>query len=158
METAPLYIHSFRPILARTFAETERMVRTDPDTLTTTADKLRYCRHVRGLEQREVAAYITLHRRTYAGYETSGARDYYPLDKLSALAELFEVPLEYFLDDYNRFLYERQGQQVRALRESMGLSRREFADRLGVWPSTVRDWETESVRMTKQTWEKLFQS
>lgn len=40
----------------------------------------------------------------------------------------------------------------------MGLSRREFADRLDVWPATVRDWETDSVRMTRQTWEKLFKS
>lgn len=155
---AMLYIHSFRPLLAHTYTETERMVQTDPDTLTTTADKLRYCRHVRGLEQQEVAACVTLHRGTYAGYETSGARDYYPLDKLSALAGLFEVPLEYLLDDYNRFLYEGQGRQVRELRERMGLSRREFADRLAVWPTTVRDWETDSVRMTKQTWEKLFKS
>ena len=158
MVTAPLYIHSFRSLLAHTYTETERMVLTDPDTLTTTADKLRYCRHMRGLEQQEVAAYVTLHRGTYAGYETSGARDYYPLDKLSALAGLFEVPLEYLLDDYNRFLYEGQGRQVRELRERMGLSRREFADRLDVWPTTVRDWETDSVRMTRQTWEKLFKS
>lgn len=158
MKTAPLYIHSFRLLLTHTFAETERMMLIDPEALTTTADKLRYYRHIRGLEQQEVAACVTLHRGTYAGYETSGVRDYYPLDKLSALAELFEIPLEYLLDDYNRFLYEGQGQQVRELRESMGLSRREFADRLGVWPSTVRDWETDSVRMTRQTWERLFQS
>ncbi len=156
--TALLYIHSFRPLLAHTFIETERMVRTDPESLTTTADKLRYYRHVRGLEQQEVAVYVGLHRGTYAGYETSGVRDYYPLDKLSALAGLFEVPLEYLLDDYNAFLYKGQGRQVLTLRESMGLSRREFADRLDVWPSTVRDWETDSVRMTKQTWEKLFRS
>lgn len=155
---AMLYVHSFRPLLAHTYTETERMVLTDPDTLTTTADKLRYCRHVRGLEQQEVAACVTLHRGTYAGYETSGARDYYPLDKLSSLAELFEVPLEYLLDNYNRFLCEGQGRQVRELRERMGLSRREFADRLAVWPTTVRDWETEAVRMTRQTWEKLFRS
>lgn len=32
------------------------------------------------------------------------------------------------------------------------------ADRLDVWPTTVRDWETDSVRMTRQTWEKLFKS
>ena len=87
-----------------------------------------------------------------------GARDYYPLDKLSSLAELFEVPLDYLWDDYNRFLYEGQGQRVRVLRESMGLSRREFADQFGVWTTTVRNWETDSVRMTRQTWEKLFRS
>ena len=158
IETALLYVHSFRPLLAHTFTETERMIQTDPDTLTTTADKLRYYRHARGLEQQEVAAYVTLHRGTYAGYETSGARDYYPLDKLSSLAELFEVPLDYLWDDYNRFLYEGQGQRVRVLRESMGLSRREFADQFGVWTTTVRNWETDSVRMTRQTWEKLFRS
>ena len=154
--TSLLCIHSFRPLLAHTFPETERMVRTAPEDLTTTADKLRYYRHVRGLEQQEVAVYVGLHRGTYAGYETSGARDYYPLDKLSALAELFGVPLGYLLDDYNTFLYKGQGRQVRALRESMGLSRREFADKFGVWITTVRDWETDSVRMTKQTWERLF--
>jgi len=154
--TALLYIHSFRPLLAHTFTETERMVRTDPESLTTTADKLRYCRHVRGLEQKDVAAYVGLYRSTYAGYETPSARDYYPLDKLYALADLFEVPLEYLLDDYNTFLYKGQGRQVRGLRESMGLSRREFAAKLGVWTTTVRDWETDSTRMTRQTWEKLF--
>ena len=151
-----LYIHSFRPLLAHTFAETERMVQIAPEALTTTADKLRYYRHVHGLEQQEVAVYVGLYRGTYAGYETPGARDYYPLDKLSALAKLFDVPLEYLLDDYNAFLYKGQGRQVQTLRERMGLSRREFADKFGVWTTTVRDWETEPVRMTKQTWEKLF--
>ena len=74
----------------------------------------------------------------------------------SLLAELFEVPLEYLLDDYNAFLYAGQGRQVQKLRETMGLSRREFAAQFGVWTTTVRDWETDTVRMTKQTWEKLF--
>lgn len=156
IETAMLYIHSFRPLLAHTFTETERMVQTDPEALETTADKLRFYRHVRGFEQREVAAYVSLHRGTYAGYETSGARDYYPLDKLCILAELFEVPVEYLLDDYNRFLYEGQGRQVRVLREGIGLSQKEFAAKLGVWTTTVQDWETDSVRMSRQTWEKLF--
>lgn len=50
-----LYIHSFRPLLAHTFAETERMVQIIPEALITTADKLRYYRHVHGLEQQEVA-------------------------------------------------------------------------------------------------------
>ena len=154
--TVLLYIHSFRPLLAHTFTETERMVQAAPEALETTADKLRYYRHVCGLEQQEVAVYVGLHRGTYAGYETPGTRDYYPLNKLSLLAELFKVPLEYLLDDYNTFLYKGQGRQVKALRESMGLSRREFADKFGVWTTTVRDWETDSVRMTRQTWEKLF--
>lgn len=155
---APLYVHSFRPIIAHTFEETERVARTDPETLITTADKLRYYRHLRGLEQKEVAEFVGLYRGTYAGYETPNARDYYPLEKLKTIAHLFNVPLDYLLDDYNTFLNDGQGRQVRALREGMGLSRKEFADKFSVWPSTVRDWETDSVRITRQTWEKLFQN
>lgn len=154
---APLYIHSFRPLLAHTFFETERMMQIDPDTLTSTADKLRYCRHVRGLEQKETAAFIGIHRGTYAGYEIPSTRDYYPLDKLRLLAELFEVPLEYLLDDYNKFLYEGQGRQVRSLREEMGLSRREFANKFGVGRSDVQKWENDSMRMTRRMWERIFE-
>lgn len=156
MGTALLYVHSFRLFQAHTLTEMERMASADPETLITTADKLRYYRHARGLEQQEAASYVGLHKRTYTGYEIPGVRDYYPLDKLSSLAELFSVPLECLLDDYNTFLSKGQGQQVRELRESMGLSRREFADRFDVWTSTVRDWETETVRMTRQMWERLF--
>lgn len=151
IQTALLYIHSFRPLLAHTFQETERMVLTDPDTLTTTADKLRYYRHVRGLEQQEVAAYVTLHRGTYAGYETSGVRDYYPLDKLSALAELFEVPLDYLLDDYNRFLYE--GQRIKQVRALKGMTQKEYAKYLGVPFGTLQQWEQDRVSIFKSTWE-----
>lgn len=153
---APMYIHSFRPIRAHTLAETERIAQTDPATLLTTADKLRYYRHLRGLEQKEVAAYVGLYRNTYAGYEDPTARDYYPLDKMGQIADLLGVPLLDLLDDYNRFLYEGQGQQVKALRSRLGLSCKELAEKLGVWPTTVRDWEKDAVRMTRQTWEKLF--
>lgn len=154
--TAPMYIHSFRLIHARTLAETEQIMQTNPKTLQNTADKLRYYRHLRGLEQKEVAAHAGLHRSTYAGYEDPAARDYYPLNKLEKIADLLGVPLLNLLDDYNRFLYEGQGRQVKELRAELGLSCKELAEKLGIWPSTVRDWEKDAVRMTRQTWEKLF--
>lgn len=111
---------------------------------------------MKGLQQKEVAEYAGLYRNTYAGYETPDARDYYPLDKLGRIAELLGVSLLSLLDDYNLFLYNGQGEQVKRLREAKGLSRKELAGRLGVWTTTVRDWECENVRMTRQTWEKLF--
>lgn len=151
-----MYIHSFRPTRTRIEAAAVRATQTDPAKLTTTADKLRYYRSLKGLQQKDVADHVGLYRGTYAGYEDPTARDYYPLDKLGPIADLLEVPLSDLLDDYNRFLFNGQGAQVKMLRESQGLSRREFADRLGIWPSTVRDWETESVRLTSTTWRKLF--
>ncbi|BDF70087.1 hypothetical protein CE91St41_26860 [Oscillospiraceae bacterium] len=156
IQTAPMYVHSFRPTRTRKESEAKQATEIDPTTLTTTADKLRYYRHLRGLEQKEVAAHVGMYRGTYAGYEDPTARDYYPLDKLEPIAALLGVPLLDLLDDYNRFLYDGQGRQVRALRESLGLSRKELADKLGIWTSTVRDWETESVRLTATTWRKLF--
>lgn len=156
IKTAPMCIHSFRPIRAHTVKEAERMAQVDPAALTSTADKLRYYRHLKGLQQKEVADHVGLYRGTYAGYEDPAARDYYPLDKLGPIADLLEVPLLDLLDDYNRFLYNGQGVQVKAFREKQGLSRKDLADRLGIWPSTIRDWECEEVRMTSATWRKLF--
>jgi len=68
-----------------------------------TAEKLRWLRCQRNLFQIEVADYAGLERSTYIGYE-EGARDSYPPDKLAKIAELFRVPVDDLLDEYNRFL------------------------------------------------------
>lgn len=156
IQTAPMYIHSFRPTRTRKETKVKQATQIDPSTLTNIADKLRYYRNLRGLQQKDVAAHVGIYRATYAGYEDPTAREYYPLDKLRPIANLLEVPLLDLLDDYNRFLYDGQGRQVKALRERLGLSRKELAERLGIWTTTVRDWECEEVRMTRKTWERLF--
>ena len=95
----------------------------------TTAEKLRWLRCQRNLFQVEVANYAGLRRSTYIGYE-EGVRDYYPMDKLAKIAELFDVPAEDLLDEYNVFL-TRQGEAVRAVRREQGLSQEQFAEVLG---------------------------
>ena len=40
---------------------------------------------------------------------------------MEKLAELFEVPLENLLDDYNLFLLRGQGEQIKAIRQRLGL-------------------------------------
>ena len=154
---AQLYIHSFRLLQPHTLVEAEKfnITNSDPTQLISTADKLRYYRYERALLQRDVADYAGIDRSTYSSYEEN-CRDHYPLDKLSIIAELLEVPLLELLDEYNRFLYNGQGWQIRALRESMGLSRSEFAASYGVDSSTVRKWEQDKVVIFKSTWEKLF--
>ena len=120
----------------------------------TTAEKLRWLRCQRNLFQVEVADYAGLERSTYMGYE-EGERDSYPSDKLAKIAELFGVPAEDLLDEYNRFLV-RQGEEVRAIRREHGLSQERFAVTLGVSESAVRRWESGKARMTKGMWEKLM--
>ena len=40
------------------------------------------------------------------------------------LAELFEVPLENLLDDYNLFLFAGTGEQIKAIRQRLGLTQK----------------------------------
>ncbi len=88
---------------------------------------------------------------TYSDYEL-GARDYYPPDKLKRIAELLEVPLEYLLDDYNRFLYNGQAEQLKEFRKERGLSQNQLAKQLSVALHCVKQWEQGKVRMTKVMW------
>jgi len=77
-------------------------------------------------------------------------------DTMDKLAALYQVPVTDLLDNYNRFLYEGQGRQVRALRKRKGMSVAQFAESLGVYATTVRKWEADQARMCKRTWDKLL--
>ena len=83
-------------------------------------------------------------------------RDYYPLDKMELIAELLDVPVTELLDDFNLFLYNDQGRQIRAKRESLGLTQGQYAKLLGVNISNLKRWENNKVQIFKSTWEKLF--
>lgn len=157
IQYAPLFHLSLKYIQPRKLleAETLNIVHPDPADLRTTADRLRWYRHQKGLMQREVADQIGIDRGTYSGYEENGARDYYPLDKLVKLAELYDAPLEMLLDEYNAFLYRGQGRQIQDMMNRWGMSQGQLAERLGVWTTTVNDWVNERVRITKATWIKL---
>ena len=127
-----------------------------PENAPTIADKLRWYRHKQGLLQREVAEFIGVDRTTYFRYETMGLNNHYPKDKLLALAELYQIDVSDFLDDYNLFLYNGQATEVKKKRELLGMSKRAFARHLGVSKTAVINWENESVRISKKLWEKFF--
>ena len=155
---APLYIHSFQLLQPRNLLEAERfnIKYTDPSEMATVSDKLRYYRHKKGLQQKEVARKTGIHRATYCAYEQEDRKMPYPLDKLSKIAELFGVEITDLLDSYNLFLYSGQGRQIRALRQSLGLTKQEFGDLYGFHVYTVNKWEKDSIQVLKSTWEKLF--
>lgn len=123
--------------------------------LTTTADKLRYYRYKKSLLQREIADYAGINESTYIHYENP-EHDYYPVDKLSRIAELLEVKITDLLDEYNRFLYDGQGWQIRKIRKSMRLTQYQFGKLYGVSAGAVKRWESGKVRVTKGTWGKIF--
>lgn len=155
---APLYIHSFRLLQPRRLLEAERfnIKYTDPLSIATVADKLRYYRHKKALRQRDVAERTGIHLATYCAYEQEDRKIPYPLDKLSKIAELLGVDIKALLDQYNLFLYNGQGRQIRALRQSLGLTKEEFGKLYGFHAYTVNKWENDTIQILKSTWVKLF--
>lgn len=128
---------------------------TDPSQITEIADKLRWYRYQHALMQKEVAEQIGIDRNTYIHYEEYG-RDYYPVEHMEKLAELYDVPVEELLDGYNLFLYKGQGEQIQKIRQGLGLTQKQYAQRLGVSFDNLRKWEQNRVRIYKSTWEKHF--
>ena len=125
-----------------------------PEKLTHTADKLRWYRYTNCVHQKDIAKVAGIDRTNYIDYE-SGRLDFYPIAKLKLIAEFYGIEVTQLLDDYNLYMYKGQGQQVRALRESMGLTRTQFGALFNQSYSNIRSWETDRNRMFKSTWEKL---
>ena len=154
---SPMYLHSFRFIAPKKVSETQKFALKFPsaDKIETVADKLRYYRHQKGLYQSDVADYLGLERSTYIEYENQG-RDYYSAEIMEKLAELFGVSVYDLLDDYNKFLYDGQGRNIRKLREQLNITQEELATKMGVSLLKVKHWEQDKVRMFRFTYDKLM--
>ena len=154
---APLIIHSFPLLAPHHLLESEKFnIRyTAPEQIDNIPDKLRWYRYRKALLQREVADYIGVDRSNYMSYEKIG-RDYYPIRNRERLADLYGGPVVELLDEFNRFLYNDQGKQIREKRLKMQLTQRSYAARLGVPVGSLKSWEQNKVRIFKSTWEKYF--
>lgn len=157
VKVAPLQILQFPVILPHKFQDAEKfnLQFSDFSEITETADKLRWLRYQKGLRQRDVADYAGIYRSTYIHYEEYG-KDLYSPKHMEKIAQLFEVPVERLLDDYNLFLRNGQGKQIKAIRMKLGLTQREYADRLGISLCNLKQWEQNRKQLFKSTWEKYF--
>ena len=154
---SPMYLHSFRLIAPKKVSEAQKFTLKFPtaDKIEKVADKLRYYRHQKGLYQSDVADYLGLERSTYIDYENPD-RDYYSAEVMDKIAKLLEVDVYDLLDDYNKFLYDGQGRNIKELREKMNISQEKLAKKMNVSLLKVKRWEQDKVRMFKYTWEKLM--
>ena len=157
VKRSPIYIENFNFSTPHHLLESEKFnIRyEDPSNITLTADKLRWYRYKHSLLQRDVAQIIGVDKTTYSRYETN-ENDFYPIEHMSKLSELYGVPIADMLDDYNLFLYNNQGEQIRAVRQDLGLTQSEYAKILGVPLGTLKKWEQNRVRIFKSTWDKYF--
>ncbi len=155
--TTPLYVHSFSAVTPTRIADAENFCLQHPNVsdLRTTADKLRYYRYKKSLPQREIADYAGISRSTYIHFEDP-KHDYYPIDILTRIAQILGVEITDLLDEYNQFLYDGQGRQLRAVRKQLHLTQSAFGKLNNVSENTVKRWENESIRMTKPLWLRVF--
>ena len=140
-------------VLPHKFQDAEKFNLQFPDfsEITETADKLRWLRYQKCLRQRDVADYAGIDRSTYVHYEEY-RKDLYPPEHMEKIAQLFEVPVDTLLDDYNLFLRK----QIKAIRMKLGLTQKQYADRLGVNLGNLKHWEQNRKQIFKSTWEKYF--
>lgn len=157
LKVAPLQILKFPVVLPHKFLDAEKfnLRFSDASEITETADKLRWLRYQKGLRQRDVADYAGIDRSTYVHYEEYG-KDLYPPEHMEKIAQLFEVPVDMLLDDYNLFLRNDQGEQIKVIRTKLGLTQREYADKLRVSLGSLKQWEQNRKQIFKSTWEKYF--
>ena len=158
VQFALLLVYSFALLAPHQLLDAEKfnLRFPDPAKIAETADKLRWHRYKKALLQSEVAAWIGVDDSTYRSYETVG-RDYYPMEQMEKLADLFEVPVTELLDAYNLFLYHDQGRQIKEHRARLHLTQSEYAAQLGITPNHLGKWENNKVRVPKAVWKKYFQ-
>ena len=152
----PMYVHSFKFITPKSIFEAEKFSPAfcDSNTLTTVSDKLRYYRYKKGLRQSDIADYLGIKRESYSSYERN-VKDYYEPYIMDKIAEILEVDVYSLLDDYNKFIYDGQGQCIKNLRKQLGITQKELAKLMNVKVYKVKKWEQGKVRMFKYTWENM---
>ncbi len=143
-----MYIHSFQLIAPRRLLEAQLFNQQyqNYEDILNVQDRLRWCRHHMGLMQKEVVEIIGISRGHYIDFEVEYV-DRYPKEIVDKLAELYQVPVDDLLDDYNRFLYKGQKKLIREYRESLGLKKKPFARLMGIDPNLLRAWEADQKRM-----------
>lgn len=129
----------------------------DPQALDTVSDKLKWYRYQNGLQQSDMARIMEVDRTTYSRYEEN-VLEAYLLDKLEKAAKYFGIDITELLDKYNLFLYRGQGEQIKGLRKSLGLTQSELAQRLGVSVQKVKNWEDGKVRVSRGTFYNIMQN
>ena len=118
-------------------------------------DRLRWCRHSKGLMQVEVADNVGMTHSVYKAIEEGFTQHIEP-EKVDRLAQFYGVPVTDFLDEFNRFLYDGQANCIRGYRESMGLGKKPFAREMGIPIRSLQGWESGKKAISRKCWIRYF--
>lgn len=154
---APLFIHSFPLCAPRKILEATQFNHRYHryDEIDNVPDRLRWCRHSKGLMQTEVAQRIGMSDSAYKAIE-AGVTQHIPKEMAEKLAQFYQLPVTDFLDEFNRFLYDGQAIRIRAYRETLGLGKKTFARKMGISIRSLREWESGKKVISRKCWERYF--
>lgn len=154
-EYTPVFLHSFKVVQPVRLLDAElfNMQYRAIEDVKEIPDKLRWYRHSQGLLQSDVAEYLGMTESTYRDYE-GGKIKLYPIGYLEKLAHLYKIKISELMDDYNLFIHNGQGEQVKQFRLKLGLSKPKFAKLFGTTKTVILKWERENVMMQKSSWER----
>lgn len=138
----------------RTESEKFNILYTSPAEITNTSDKLKHYRHVKSLKQQDIANLLGINRSTYIRYEENPEN--IPTDMLSKIASVLDIdPKELLTDDYCRFQFDNQGEQLKAIRKKAGMTQIKFADTIGVHSCTIKRWEKNIAKINRETYARI---
>lgn len=157
MRYAPLYVHSFILFAPRKILEATQFNQEYQryEEIQNVPDRLRWCRHSKGLMQGDVAKLVGISRNVYVAIEC-GTTKQIPGEMVCKLADFYGVSVEDFLDDYNRFLSDGQANRIREYREATGLNKKAFAREKGIPIRSLLEWESGRKTVSRGSWGRYF--
>lgn len=105
--------------------------------------------------QTEVAQKIGMSDSVYKAIE-EGVTQHIPKEMVEKLAQLYQVPVIDFLDEFNQFLYDGQANRIRAYREVLGLRKKTFARQMEIPIRSLQGWESGKKVISRKCWERYF--
>lgn len=152
-----LYIHHFRLCAPKRILESQQLHRKyrQYEEVDNVPDRLRWCRHCKGLTQAEAAQLLDVSKSTYLAFE-SGTAQSIPLPVVEKLSDCYGMPMTDFMDEFTHFLQDGQAERIRSYRERLGLGKKPFARAMGIPIRSLQAWESGSKQISRKSWETYF--
>lgn len=117
------------------------------------SDNLKYYRQRKQITTRQLAEKLDIVPATVVMYENG--KHPIPYDVAIKLADVLEIEASLLYDDFSRFLAVPYTEALKSVRTVLGLSRKDFAERIGIAPSYYYKLEEGNRRPSRKVYQKI---
>lgn len=118
------------------------------------SDNLKYYRQRKQMTTRQLAEKLDIVPSTVAMYENG--KHPIPYDVAIKLADVLEIEESLLYDDFSRFLAVPYTEALKSVRTALGLSKKAFAERIGIVPSYYYKIEEGNRRSSRKVYQKIY--